>query len=165
MIINHIYILDDEQEQINLLSRIIGQCGIPSTSFCRAKQFFQLTEHYEKNSILLLDLNMPDIDGIEVMRMLAEHDSPPRLILMTGHDSSVLHSAEKLGKAHQLDIITSFNKPIDIDRLEALLRDNIPSNQSQHYSVGAKQPAPISPESLLEAIAVSYTHLTLPTKA
>jgi len=152
MRISHIYILDDEQEQTKLLSRIIDQCGIPNTSFSRAKQFFQIIKHYEKNSILLLDLNMPDIDGIEVMRKLAKHANPPKLILMTGHDSSVLHSAEKLGKAHQLEIITSFNKPIDIDGLEALLQEHAKSNQTQHSSPQTKQPTTISPENLLTAI-------------
>lgn len=141
---NFIYILDDEKEQINILVEVVRQTGIESKSYSSAEIFFESLTTYEDNSILLLDLNMPDMDGIEVMRRLAKQDNPPKLILMTGHDSSVLHSAEKLGAAHELEIIATFNKPIDLDALEALISryaqtsNNSPSlhtrEQSSHIS-------------------------------
>ncbi len=149
---NQIYILDDEQDQVNLLAEIIRQCGIPSRSFTSAKKFFQAINHYTTNSILLLDLNMPEMDGIEVMRKLAEQNNPPKLILMSGHDSSVLHSAEKLGKAHQLDIIASFNKPIDIDELELLLLKYAQPSNDRYNSPPPSQPTTISSEELLTGI-------------
>jgi len=152
MITSLIYILDDEQDQINVLAEIISQCGIPNRGFSSAKEFFTSINRYEINSILLLDLNMPDMDGIEVMRKLAKQDNPPSLILMTGHDSSVLHSAEKLGKAHQLEIIASFNKPIDIDKLEALIQKYALPSKTQHYSPSPSQSTTITPEDLLAGI-------------
>ncbi len=67
---------------------------------------------------------MPEVDGIEVMRRLAQMDHTPRLILMSGQDTGVLLSAEKLGRAHNLEILASLVKPIRVDKFRQLLEQH-----------------------------------------
>jgi len=61
--------------------------------------------------------NMPKMDGIEVIRELSKNGSKASLILMSGYDVGVLRSAEKLAHAYELEIMTSINKPIQLDEL------------------------------------------------
>ncbi|RLA02111.1 MAG: hypothetical protein DRQ47_07220, partial [Gammaproteobacteria bacterium] len=83
---------------------------------------------FNDDSIIILDLNMPIMDGIEVIRKLSNNNSKASLILMSGYDMGVLHSAEKLACAHGLEIMTSVMKPIQLDKLLSVLvnhRDNL----------------------------------------
>jgi len=119
-----VYLLDDEPELLELLGDAVELTGLVSKRFTRANRFFEEVSEFSSQSILVLDLNMPEMDGIEVMRRLAVMDVSPSLILMSGHDISVLHSAEKLGYAHNLDIIATLSKPISLEQFQQLLREH-----------------------------------------
>ncbi|GAB4351891.1 MAG: EAL domain-containing response regulator [Gammaproteobacteria bacterium] len=122
---NTVYLIDDEPELLALLTDIVKMEGLTPKGFDRANLFFQQADALEPGALLVLDLHMPEMDGIEVMRRLAEMPQPPALILISGHDRGVLHAAEKLGKAHKLDIIASLNKPVPTDHFRHLLKDHV----------------------------------------
>jgi EAL domain-containing protein (putative c-di-GMP-specific phosphodiesterase class I)/ActR/RegA family two-component response regulator len=75
---------------------------------------------------IILDLSMPDQDGIEVIRYLAEADCRAALVLMSGLDSGVLATAERLARERGLTVIGALTKPIEVATLEELL-DQVPS--------------------------------------
>ena len=100
-----IYLLDDEETLVSLQKEVAELAGFNAQSYTRASDFFDSVESFAAGSLMVLDLHMPGMDGIEVMRQLAKMSCPPSLILVSGHDTGVLHSAEKLGRAHGLDVI------------------------------------------------------------
>jgi len=120
-----IYILDDEPDMVELLSEVVNSISPDSLGFTQGSVFFEQAEVFTDGSILILDLNMPEMDGIEVMRRLAGMSNPPALILVSGHDAGVLHSAEKLCEAHKLELITSLSKPLSLDNLRNILNQYI----------------------------------------
>jgi len=120
-----VYILDDEPDMVELLSEVVSTTSLDSLGFTQGKVFFEQVEVFTNGSILILDLNMPEMDGIEVMRRLAGASNPPALILVSGHDAGVLHSAEKLCEAHKLELITSLSKPLSLDELRTILNQYI----------------------------------------
>ena len=122
---NTVYLIDDEPEMVELLSEVVEMIGLDAQGFTQASVFFEQIEVFSENSILILDLNMPEMDGIEVMRRLAGMRNPPALILVSGHDAGVLHSAEKLCEAHKLELIASLGKPLSLDRIRKLLNQYI----------------------------------------
>lgn len=61
--------------------------------------------------LVLLDLTMPEIDGLEVARQLSGHAIPPAVIFVTAHDN---HAVE----AFDLDAVDYVLKPVEKDRLE-----------------------------------------------
>jgi len=65
---------------------------------------------------------MPKMDGIEVMRQLVATDRLSPLILISGYDSGVLHSAEQLAKAYSLDIIATMAKPFSFSSFKSILQ-------------------------------------------
>ena len=75
---------------------------------------------------IILDLSMPDQDGIEVIRYLAEAGCRAALVLMSGLDSGVLATAERLARERGLTVIGALTKPIEVATLEELL-DQVPS--------------------------------------
>ncbi len=147
-----IYLLDDEPEMLSLLNDMVEDVDMHAQCFDRAKVFFEQVTQFVPNSLLVLDLHMPEMDGIEVMRRLATIDNPPALILISGHDIGVLHSAEKLGKVHNLEIISSLNKPIHLGNFQKLLIQyckELGRPKNRHLS---KIGNGIDPEELLYAI-------------
>ncbi|OUS29725.1 hypothetical protein A9Q99_08605 [Gammaproteobacteria bacterium 45_16_T64] len=125
-----VYLIDDEPDMLELLASAVEMVDMLPVGFTLASDFFQQVTDIDTQSIMALDLHMPEMDGIEVMRRLATMDKTPQLILMSGHDEGVLHSAEKLGRAHNLKIITSLTKPIVLKEFQKLLVEQ--KGVSQH---------------------------------
>jgi len=120
-----IFIIDDDIDMVELLVEVVDVTCLDVLGFTQASVFFEQVVSFVDGSILILDLNMPEMDGIEVMRRLAVMDNPPALILVSGHDAGVLHSAEKLCEAHQLELIASLGKPLSLDKLLDYLNQHI----------------------------------------
>ena len=116
-----IYIIDDDKQTANMLGMFVQLMGFDAKIYTTAKQFFDEKISFPKGSILILDLVMPDMDGIEVMRQLAGIENTPSLILISGYDSGVLHSAEQLARAHSLNIIDTLTKPLKFDSLKDVM--------------------------------------------
>ena len=118
---NNIYIVDDDIQIAELLLAAIENIDCESQYFTSARSFFQI--EIDSTDIILLDINMPDVDGIEVIRRLGQSKCEARLILISGHDKGVLHSAEQLAQAHSLNVIDSLTKPIQIKNLQNIIKD------------------------------------------
>ncbi len=130
-----IYLLDDDVDVLDLLNDMLEDISLEAECFNQANTFFDEIKQFEDDSLMILDLSMPSMDGIEVMRRLANMPNPPSLILISGHDIGVLHSAEKLGNAHHLEIIASLDKPIKLDQFQCLISqycDRVGRLKSQH---------------------------------
>lgn len=65
----------------------------------------------EAPDLVLLDLTMPGLDGIEVARRLAKKPSPPAIIFVTAHESFAV-------EAFDLDAVDYVLKPVAAERLE-----------------------------------------------
>ena len=118
-----VYIIDDDALIVEMLSQFISMLGYEVEGFTSALDYFSGYPDGEADNAIMLDLNMPDMDGIEVIRQLAERNSSASLILISGYDTGVLHSAEKLAHAHNLKIIGSLTKPISFTLLESMFEE------------------------------------------
>ena len=117
-----IFIVDDDEQIADLLGVIVDMAGFERQIFTTSREFVKQTTC--DTDIILLDLNMPDMDGIEVIRELAKKSCPASILFISGQDAGVLHSAEKLAKAHDLHVIGSVAKPVQIGLLQKILKDS-----------------------------------------
>ena len=147
-----IYLLDDEEALVELHSEIAELAGFNAQGYTRAIQFFEQVVDFETGSVMVLDLHMPEMDGIEVMRRLAQMANPPALILISGHDAGVLRSAEKLCRAHGLEVIGSFRKPMSLDTLLQLFEQHIPEDNRQKQNDSYPVEAEVTLTELQQAI-------------
>ncbi|MCW0234328.1 MAG: EAL domain-containing response regulator [Ferrovibrio sp.] len=72
--------------------------------------------------LMLLDLNMPGMDGIEVLRHLAERGYEGQIALFSAESARVLRTAETLARAHNLNILGFVEKPLTDIAIAGLLR-------------------------------------------
>ncbi|MCG8426885.1 MAG: EAL domain-containing response regulator [Chromatiales bacterium] len=147
-----VYLIDDEPELVSLLSEVVTQLGLSVRGFTRAGQFFKEVRQFTNDAILILDLHIPEMDGIEVMRRLVQMDNPPALVLISGRDIGVLHAAEKLGRAHNLDILASLTKPVSLQRLRQLLEIHMAGSPKVESNPRDRLKYVPSPEELQQAL-------------
>ena len=127
-----IYIVDDEIKIVDILKTSLEMTGLNVYGFVSGEEFFNEVTSFDDNSVLILDLQMPIMDGIEVMRKLAKMDTQPAIILISGHDASVLRAAEKLCVAHDFKVLDCLSKPVSLDEVKYLiLQNSLVNNHSE----------------------------------
>ena len=109
----HIYLVDDDQAYINLMQAMVDAAGFKCTSFSSGALFLETP--ITNDDLVVLDLNMPEKDGIEVMRELTEKQLSPAFILISGFDERVLHSARQFAESKQLNVADILSKPIETE--------------------------------------------------
>lgn len=112
-------VLDDDYSIGKLVATIADASGFESRAFQQAELFNKA--YSNEIDVIVLDLLMPDIDGIEVIRYLSKHQCKAALILISGFDVSVLHSAQELALEKKLNLAGCLNKPFRTAALQQLL--------------------------------------------
>lgn len=126
-----IYIIDDEEQLLELLIEYVQILGYQAIGYTDALKFFNENKSFADGAMMMLDLKMPVMDGIEVMRRMVETGNSLPLVLMSGYDTGVLHSAKQLAKAYSLDIIASLPKPIDFAAFKNIIQQYTKSEKRQ----------------------------------
>ncbi len=121
MSLPHLTIIDDEEELADLYCLIAEEADFIVDKYNDGRFFIQKFKNL--SDVILLDLMMPDIDGIEVIRYLASINCQAQLVLMSGFDKSVLHSAQELAIEQQLNVAGCLNKPISPKELHKFLSE------------------------------------------
>lgn len=118
-----ILILDDDPFILKLLARMLANLGFSSVDCCEngADALKMLDDVATRPDLILLDLNMPEMDGIEFVRHLVERGYSGSLILVSGEDERMLKTTEKLVQAHKIPILGYLQKPVQPEALRMQL--------------------------------------------
>jgi EAL domain-containing protein (putative c-di-GMP-specific phosphodiesterase class I)/CheY-like chemotaxis protein len=116
-------LLDDESFALRLLTHQLTKLGFTEiVSFDEPAQALAVLEQDVRCAdMVLLDLQMPGIDGIEFIRHLARLRFHGGLVLISGEDERILQTARRLAEAHQLDVRGAVHKPVAPAALSAML--------------------------------------------
>jgi CheY-like chemotaxis protein len=71
--------------------------------------------------MVALDLGMPGMDGVELIRFLADQNYDAPVLIVSGFDRRVLESAIRLGEALGLTMVGPIEKPVRFEVLEETL--------------------------------------------
>ncbi len=115
-----IYIVDDDEQQANLMQAMAHTIQFETETYTSSIEFLNapITAH----DIIILDLKMPEKDGIEIMRDLASRNIKPHFILVSGFDERVLHSAKQLAESKHLHVVSTLSKPFKAKDFIALIK-------------------------------------------
>ena len=81
---DRILIVDDEPNIVRLLSMSLKSDGYETYSAYDGKQAFEVFEK-EKPDIVVTDIKMPEMDGLELLKKIKQTDSETEVIIVTGH--------------------------------------------------------------------------------
>ena len=128
-----ILILDDEPFMHKLLTRMLANLGYTSVSTCDNGHVALelINSQNDPPNLILLDLNMPEMDGLEFVRRLVERRYAGSLILISGEDERMQQAAEKLAQAHKITVLGHLHKPASPEGLAALLGKWVPPQQNE----------------------------------
>ena len=110
-----VHIVDDDETLRRALQRLLQASGYIAPTYATAAAFLEAAPRL--TGCVLLDLRMPDMDGLEVQAQLTRRGIRLAVIVVTGHGD--ISTAVQVMKAGALDFL---EKPIDEDRLLVAVR-------------------------------------------
>ena len=117
-------IVDDDEFMRGFLVRILSGLGaIDISTASNGTQAIRCLDSCPRGpDIILCDLNMPEMDGIEFLRHLVEQRFRGGIVLISGADPRVIRSAEILAEARNLNVLGTLMKPVKPEILEKALQ-------------------------------------------
>lgn len=109
-------IVDDETDFRESACRYLKRIGFRVDEAEDGEEALNVTVN-KKFDVVILDIHMPGMSGIEVLRKLAERESPPKVIMLTG--GGTIENAVESIKLGAYDFLT---KPAKLDDLARLVR-------------------------------------------
>lgn len=106
-----ILLVDDEENFINTLSERLDLRDMASDTVFNGQEALDCVDDREPD-VMVLDLKMPGIDGMEVLRQVRQKYPDVQVIIQTGHGND-LDEAE----ARRLGVFDYLKKPVDIELL------------------------------------------------
>jgi len=133
-----VFVVDDDARVREALSSLLGSAGLEVALFASATEFLN-AEKPDSPACLVLDLELPDIHGLELQKELAEREAPP-IVFVTGHGdipSSV--KAMKAGAVEFLskpfgdeELLRAIDTAIVLDRAERRKRSELASLKDRY---------------------------------
>jgi EAL domain-containing protein (putative c-di-GMP-specific phosphodiesterase class I)/CheY-like chemotaxis protein len=118
-----ILLVDDDTYLLELQTRMLHQMGYAQTSSAASgiEALIQLEHDPHSAEVIVCDLGMPDMDGIEFLQKLNVSPFRGSVILLSGESARVMHSVQKLLGGGALTILGALTKPASAEALRALL--------------------------------------------
>jgi two-component system, NtrC family, response regulator HydG len=117
-----VMVIDDEPAILDVVGRFAERAGYEAMTCANGRDGIAQLQR-RRADLVLVDLQMPDVGGLDVLRAIRETDLRCQAVLMTGHAS-----VETAVDAIKLGAMDYLSKPLDFARLEQLLasvRDDI----------------------------------------
>jgi EAL domain-containing protein (putative c-di-GMP-specific phosphodiesterase class I)/ActR/RegA family two-component response regulator len=143
-----ILLVDDDPFMLGLQSRMLHAMGYENVAMAGSAQVaLEGLQTGERTAdVIVCDLNMPGMDGVEFLQALNAGQYAGSVILLSGEGTRIMHTVQKLLSGGRLTILGALEKPAQPESLRALLDCWVPLNS----------PTPAAPAT--SAIAASEIH-------
>ncbi|MDM0004199.1 LytTR family DNA-binding domain-containing protein [Variovorax sp. J22G73] len=141
-------IVDDEALARSRLRTLLRDCASPAAEVvAEASQGAEAQQHLATMAIdlVLLDVHMPGVDGIEVARALRSRADAPAVVFVTAHATHAV-------TAFELDAVDYLTKPVRAERLQQALQKAerfLKERRALQAGAPAAPVAPTAPETVL----------------
>ncbi|MDR6999388.1 response regulator [Neobacillus niacini] len=115
-----ILIVDDQFGIRILLNEVLQKEGYQTYQAANGIQALDIVKKHDPD-LVLLDMKIPGMDGIEILKRMKVIDPEIRVIIMTAYGE-----LDMIQEAKDLGAITHFAKPFDIDDIRAAVKKHMP---------------------------------------
>lgn len=117
-----VLVVDDDRSIRELIAELARDAG--HEAVC-VGSFEEFQRRFDSDyDLVLLDLHMPDVDGVELLRFVAKAPSVPRIAVMSGFGHRIIRTVEELVKVQGLSIAGSLAKPFSARQLLELFDES-----------------------------------------
>jgi CheY-like chemotaxis protein len=116
-----VLLLDDDAFMLKLLADMVDDHGSHEVVSEKDGRRALLELRQRPPDLVICDLSMPVMDGIDFLRLAAAQQFRGAMILLSGIDGAVLKTAARLAEAQGLYILAACAKPIDAATMESLM--------------------------------------------
>lgn len=117
----HVLVVDDDPLILELMRDLLSVAGAAGvTTRASAREGLQALAH--RPDLLICDLSMPDMDGIEFLHAAAEARYGGSVLLLSGMNPGMLLAAQGLARAQGLRVVGAHAKPMGLAELRAALQ-------------------------------------------
>jgi len=128
--------VEDHEFQRGLLLKMLARLG--ATQVSTAADGYAALEIVmspgAEIDIIISDLDMPGMDGLEFMRHVGEAHIPVAIILASALESVLLDSVETMTRAYGVKILGVIQKPITPEKLAALIKLHLPAQANPNLT-------------------------------
>jgi two-component system, response regulator, stage 0 sporulation protein F len=114
-----ILIVDDQFGIRILLNEVFQKEGYQTFQAANGVQALDIVKQHSPD-LVLLDMKIPGMDGIEILKRMKQIDADIRVIIMTAYGE-----LDMIQEAKDLGALTHFAKPFDIDDIRAAVREHL----------------------------------------
>lgn len=118
--VNRLLVVDDQEDILDFVAQVAESMDYAVAVAASAEDFRRRLNQFGP-TLIVLDLQMPGTDGIELLRFLGRQSVRVPVVISSGMDARVLASAERFGRTVGLDITGVLQKPLMLAQLEDVL--------------------------------------------
>jgi len=113
-------VIDDEPDIARFIGQVAEELGYEVRVTTDPDDFKRGYDDFHP-TVIVLDVVMPEVDGIELVKFLAQRNCSARILVISGYAERYLDNTKTLGEAFGLQSITAMAKPVELPRLEEFL--------------------------------------------
>ena len=122
MTANRILIVDDEPDFLIVVRRVAERLGYEAETMTNGRLFKEAYIRFDP-SVIILDMIMPEVEGIELVEYLASVECRAQIVVISGFTPIYATTAVIIGEAKGLLSISRLAKPVSLATLTATLTD------------------------------------------
>jgi EAL domain-containing protein (putative c-di-GMP-specific phosphodiesterase class I) len=120
---HRLLIIDDEPSIGAVIARVATSVGYQTLVVENADDFLEKVRTWAPTHIVM-DLQMPVVDGLQLLSQLASDHCTANIILVSGVGDSVVNAARRVGTARGLNVTAALAKPFSAAELAGVLKSN-----------------------------------------
>ncbi len=117
-----ISVIDDDESVRRALRRLLRSVGYKVKVYASARDFLDC-DSASGNCVMILDIQMPEMDGFELLKVLSESGIKPPVIFITAHENSEVKARAMKGGA-----VAFLQKPFDDQSLLEAIDKGVSAN-------------------------------------